>query len=411
MAVVFSILFLILVSAFDCSTGSTAVIGINYGQVADNLPPPDAVIPLLHSLGAAHVKLYDSDPKVLRAFSGSDLEFVVGLPDGSVPRIASSPSAAQSWVDDNLRPYLPKTKISAVTVGNEVLSSNNTALVQSLVPAMASLHSALSSLGFDGVHVTTAHSLSVLSVSYPPSAGAFRKDLLPYITPLLAFLNKTGSPFLINAYPFFAYKADPKKVALDYVLFEPNSGVVDSGSGLKYDNMLHAQVDAVRAAIAAAGAKGVEVRVSETGWPSRGDEDEYGATPENAAKYNGNLMKMVAQGKGTPMCPGSPLSVYVFALFNENLKPGPASERHYGLFNPDGTAAYDVGVVKSGAGNSSAGGSAANSTDQPRTNDAVSPDGFYTISAAPERGFGFWSGRAVAAAAATVTVIAVVSLL
>ncbi|KAL0923359.1 hypothetical protein M5K25_007413 [Dendrobium thyrsiflorum] len=33
-------------------------------------------------------------------------------------------------------------------------------------------------------------------------------------------------------------------------------------------------------------------------------------------------MKMVAEGKGTPMQPRSPLQVYVFALFNENMKPG-----------------------------------------------------------------------------------------
>ena len=155
---------------------------------------------------------------------------------------------------------------------------------------------------------------------------------------------------MINAYPFFAYKADPKRISLDYVLFESNSGVVDPSSGLKYDNMLHAQVDAVRTAIAAAGGgKGIEVRVSETGWPSQGDEDEIGATPENAKKYNGNLMKMVANGKGTPMNPSSPLHVYVFALFNENQKPGPASERHYGLFNPDGSPAYDLGI-KGGLG-------------------------------------------------------------
>ncbi|XP_020272351.1 LOW QUALITY PROTEIN: glucan endo-1,3-beta-glucosidase 11-like, partial [Asparagus officinalis] len=196
--------------------------------------------------------------------------------------------------------------------------------------------------------VTTAHSLNILSASYPPSSGQFRKDLMPFITPLLGFLNRTGSPFLINAYPFFAYKADPKRVSLGYVLFEPNSGIVDPSSGLKYDNMLHAQVGS---AIAAAGeGKGIEVRVSETGWPSKGDEDEFGATADNARKYNGNLMRMVAEGKGTPMRPDSPLLVYVFALFNENLKPGPGSERNYGLFNPDMSPAYDLGI-KSGAGN------------------------------------------------------------
>lgn len=359
-------------------------IGINYGQVANNLPAPAAVIPLLRSINAGRVKLYDSDPRVLRSFAGTDIEFVIGLPDRSVPSVRS-PSAALSWVTDNVKPYLPKTKIVAVTVGNEVLSSNNTLLIQSLIPAMNSIHSALASLGFDKqVAVTTAHSLSVLAASYPPSAGAFRKDLMPYISPLLSFLNKTGSPFLINAYPFFAYKADPKRVSLDYVLFEPNSGVLDPSSGLRYDNMLHAQVDAVRSAIAAAGGgKGIEVRVSETGWPSQGDEDEVGATSENARKYNGNLMKLVADGKGTPMCPGSPLHVYVFALFNENMKPGPASERHYGLFNPDMSPAYDIGAKPVSGNSSNSSGGGGSDADSPSQSGRASSSTFYTISAAP----------------------------
>jgi hypothetical protein len=86
----------------------------------------------------------------------------------------------------------------------------------------------------------------------------------------------------------------------------------------------------------------VEVRVSETGWPSAGDANETGATPQNAARYNGNVMRLVAQGKGTPLRPAAPLRVYMFALFNENMKPGPTSERNYGLFKPDGTPAYEL---------------------------------------------------------------------
>ncbi|XP_026656417.2 glucan endo-1,3-beta-glucosidase 11 isoform X2 [Phoenix dactylifera] len=349
------ILFLLAISPSSASNSSSAAIGINYGQVADNLPSPEAVIRLLRPLGVGRVKLYDTDPRVLRAFADTGVEFVVGLPDRLVPKVRD-PATALAWVKANLYPHLPRTRIAAVTVGNEVLSGNDSALTQSLLPAMQSVHSALATLGLDRqVAVTTAHSLAVLSTSFPPSAGAFRRDLLPYVTPLLSFLSKTGSPFLINAYPYFAYKADPKRVTLDYVLFQPNQGVVDPGSGLRYDNMLHAQVDAVRAAIAAAGGgKGVDVRVSETGWPSAGDEDEVGATAENARRYNGNLMRMVAEGKGTPMAPGAPLHVYVFALFNENLKPGPASERHYGLFKPDGSPAYHLGVAEAPAGNSTA---------------------------------------------------------
>lgn len=108
--------------------------------------------------------------------------------------------------------------------------------------------------------------------------------------------------------------------------------------------MLYAQVDSVYAAIKAMGHTDVLVRISETGWPSRGDSDEPGATPENAGKYNGNLLKRIAMNQGTPLNPSVPIDVYVFALFNEDLKPGPTSERNYGLFYPDGTPVYNLGL-------------------------------------------------------------------
>lgn len=110
--------------------------------------------------------------------------------------------------------------------------------------------------------------------------------------------------------------------------------------------MLFAQIDAVYSALASLGYKKLPVHISETGWPSRGDKDEAGATPENARKYNGNLIKVISQKRGTPIRPnGGDLNIYVFALFNENLKPGPTSERNYGLFKPDGTPAYSLGIT------------------------------------------------------------------
>lgn len=255
------------------------------------------------------------------------------------------PVKAQTWIQQHLQPYLSRTKITSITVGNEVFNSNDTQLMSNLLPAMQSVYGALVNLGLDQqVTVTSTHAFNILSNSYPPSSGAFRQDLIQYIQPLLSFHSQIKSPFLINAYPFFAYKYNPNEVPLSYVLFQPNPGMTDPNTNLYYDNMLFAQIDAVYSAIKALGHTDIEVRISETGWPSKGDPDEIGATPENAGIYNGNLVKLIEQKKGTPAKPSVPIDIYVFALFNEDLKPGPASERNYGLYYPDGSPVYNIGL-------------------------------------------------------------------
>lgn len=198
------------------------------------------------------------------------------------------------------------------------------------------------------------------------------------------FLSKTCSPFLINAYPFFAYKANPNHVSLDFVLFQPNAGIVDPANNLHYDNMLFAQIDAVYAALDRLGYKNMPVQISETGWPSKGDENEIGASAENAKKYNGNLLKIIiSQKKGTPARPNVDLNIFVFAMFNENLKPGPTSERNYGLFKPDGTPAYDLGFtgVSVSGGNST--GTGTNGPSIYLSPPVNSSSGYLDISSSP----------------------------
>ncbi|RDX79952.1 Glucan endo-1,3-beta-glucosidase 11, partial [Mucuna pruriens] len=52
------------------------------------------------------------------------------------------------------------------------------------------------------------------------------------------FQAKTGSPFLINGYPYFVYKANPKQVPLGFVLFQPNPGMVDPSTNLHLPHCL-----------------------------------------------------------------------------------------------------------------------------------------------------------------------------
>ncbi|CAI9778329.1 unnamed protein product [Fraxinus pennsylvanica] len=317
---------LLLLLTFSGSLVSTLGhgIGINYGQIANNLPPPSHVVSLLKALNMSRVKLYDADPNVLTAFANSNVEFIIGLGNEYMEKM-TDPVQAQTWIQQHVQPYISQTKITCITVGNEILTSNDAQLMSYLLPAMQTMYTSLENLGLSKeVYVTTAHSTGILSNSFPPSAGAFRQDLAQYIQRILGFHSQTGSPFLINAYPFFAYKDNPGQVSLEYVLFEPNPGMRDPVTNLKYDNMLYAQIDAVYTAIKAMGHTDIQVKVSETGWPSKGDPNEVGASADNARLYNTNMLNRIQQTQGTPAKPSVPIDIYVFALFNENLKPGPS---------------------------------------------------------------------------------------
>eukprot|EP00249_Psilotum_nudum_P005604 c19055_g2_i2 orf=590-1363(+) len=234
------LLFLILTGAIS-SEANSSPLGINYGMIANNLPSPSEVVSLIQSISVSKSKLYSSDPDVLQAFGNTGISFVVGIGNEDISNLTDL-SSARDWVKQHIGQFYPNTQITGVTVGNEIFGSNNTQLMSQLLPAMQNLQSAIVSLGLDGkISISTPHSLAVLSTSFPPSAGAFIPDLVnPYIKPLLEFLSETNSPFMINAYPFFAYKSNPQSVSLEYVLFKPNAGVTDPTTGLKYYNMFDA---------------------------------------------------------------------------------------------------------------------------------------------------------------------------
>ncbi|KAH7288251.1 hypothetical protein KP509_31G019100 [Ceratopteris richardii] len=330
-------------------------------MVADNLPPPNEVAELLKQISVSKTRIYSANSTVLMAFAYSGISVTVGIGNEDVSSLTDLFNA-QQWVETNIAQYYPATDISGILVGNEVFSGDDSQLKNDLLPAMQNIYTALKNRGFENdVFVSTPHSQAILSTSFPPSAGAFVPDIASkYLAPMLKFLREIGSPFMVNPYPYFAYKANPQTVSLQYALSASTSlstasqtvaassittSVTDPNTGLIYYNLLDAEVDAVYAALEGLGYSDIKVVVSETGWPSVGDPDEAGATVQNAQAYNSNLIARLERGQGTPAKPDVPLQAFIFAMFNEDLKPGPTSERHYGLFNPDGTPAYDFGLL------------------------------------------------------------------
>ncbi|KAL3521673.1 hypothetical protein ACH5RR_019822 [Cinchona calisaya] len=341
---VISGMLLLLVLALVHIQGIEGTIGVNYGTVADNLPPPAQVAHfLLENSIINRVKLFDANPEILSAFAHTGIAITVTVPNNQIPNLTKL-SFAQQWVKTTIVPHVPATNIVRILVGNEVISTASKFLITNLVPAMQTLHTALVAESLDHrIKVSTPHSLGILSSSSPPSTGIFRQGYDGHVLkPLLSFLRATDSPFLVNAYPFFGCSAD----TLDYALFRPNSGAFDDNTKATYTNMLDGQLDAVFSALKLLDFSDIEIVIAETGWPSKGDVGQVGVDPDMAAEYNRNLMQHVTSGIGTPLMPNRTFETYIFALFNEDLKPGPTCERNFGLFQPDMTPVYDIGILR-----------------------------------------------------------------
>ncbi|XP_057861177.2 glucan endo-1,3-beta-glucosidase 13 isoform X2 [Cryptomeria japonica] len=348
----------VLLLMLACCAGFTggSEVGLCYGRAGDDLPTPDKVAQLVKSVSVKKIRIYDSNVQVLQAFANTSIELMIGIPNSDLLAFSQYQSTADTWVTNNVLPYYPATMITYVTVGAEVTES--TINVSSLVvPAMKNVHTALKKAGLDTkIKVSSTHALSILSRSFPPSAGALDSKYAFFLKPLLEFLGETKSPFMVNVYPYYAYRDNPHQVSLDYALFKPNDGVIDPNTGFVYTNMFDAQIDALFFALEALNFRSLGVMITETGWPSKGGRKESAATPDNAATYNANLVRHVINNTGTPSRPGQEIDTYIFAIFNENRKPGVESERNWGLFYPDETKVYNVDISGTGLPSLAAGG-------------------------------------------------------
>ncbi|KAG0479071.1 hypothetical protein HPP92_013790 [Vanilla planifolia] len=307
-------------------------IGVCYGMLGDNLPPPSEVIALYKVSNFEAMRLYNANHKVLQTLKGSNIQLLLGVPNELLQSFASDANAANAWIQTNVVSYSADINFRYVAVGNEVIPGD---LAQYVLPAMENIKNALALAGLQNtIKVSTAVAQVVLGSSFPPSAGAFSSDVQQTLGPITQFLASIEAPLLVNAYPYFAYASNPADVRLDYAMFTAKDAVVVDGP-FNYTNLFDAIVDAFYYALERVGGEKVGIVVSETGWPSAGGTD---TTVDNAQTYNSNLFKHAEQG--TPKRPGS-METYIFAMFNENQKP-PGVEQNWGLFYPDKKPVYPI---------------------------------------------------------------------
>ncbi|XP_020586154.1 glucan endo-1,3-beta-glucosidase 5-like [Phalaenopsis equestris] len=97
-----------------------ADIGVNWGMLSTHRLSPSIVIDLMKENRIGKVKLFDTDPAVLRALMGSNIEVMVGIPNEMLALLSSSPAAADVWVSQNVSRYVVKGGVNLRGSGESI---------------------------------------------------------------------------------------------------------------------------------------------------------------------------------------------------------------------------------------------------------------------------------------------------
>ncbi|XWS72345.1 hypothetical protein CRYUN_Cryun02cG0032100 [Craigia yunnanensis] len=318
-------------------------LGCNWGLQSTHPLPPNIVVKLLKDNGFDKVKLFEADPAALKALGRSGIQVMVGIPNDMLASLASSVRNAEAWVQQNVSNYISNygTDIRLVAVANEpFLQTYKDMFVQTTFPALQNIEAALIKSGLGRqVKVTIPLNADVYQTdSGLPSGGNFRPDISDLMIKIIKFLQDNGGPLTINIYPFLSLQADPN-FPKEYAFFNNTASPLVDGS-IIYTNVYDANFDTLIAALEKNGFGQMPVIIGEVGWPTDGDPN---ANVDNARRFNQALLNRIIQGQGSPRR-RTPPDVYIFSLIdedNKSIEPG-KFERHWGIFNYDGSIKYSL---------------------------------------------------------------------
>ncbi|XVF88981.1 hypothetical protein PTKIN_Ptkin19aG0094900 [Pterospermum kingtungense] len=315
----------------------------NWGLQSTHPLPANIVVKLLKDNGFNKVKLFEADPAALRALGRSGIQVMVGIPNDMLASLASSVQNAEAWVQQNVSNYISRygTDIRLVAVANEpFLHAYKDMFVRTTYPALENIQAAIIKAGLGKqVKVTIPLNADVYQTSSGlPSGGDFRPDIRDQMIKIVKFLQNNGAPLTINIYPFLSLQADPS-FPKEYAFFNNTASPLVDGS-IVYTNVYDANFDTLISTLEKNGFGQMPVIVGEVGWPTDGDPS---ANIYNARRFNQALLYRIVQGQGTPKR-RTPPDVYIFSLIdedNKSVEPG-NFERHWGIFNYDGSIKYQL---------------------------------------------------------------------
>uniref|UniRef100_A0A7N0RDW8 X8 domain-containing protein n=1 Tax=Kalanchoe fedtschenkoi TaxID=63787 RepID=A0A7N0RDW8_KALFE len=168
-------------------------VGVNWGTTASHPLPPPIVVDLLKSNGIDKVRIFDADPPVLQALSGSNIKVTLGIPDLMLQALNMSVKAAESWIHDNVTRYVNGgVHILYIAVGeNPFLQDYGEQFHTFVVGAATNIQIALSKAKLASeIKVVVPCSFDAFSSkSGLPSRGLFRSDINTTMVHLLSFLK------------------------------------------------------------------------------------------------------------------------------------------------------------------------------------------------------------------------------
>ncbi|KAG5136630.1 hypothetical protein JHK82_021361 [Glycine max] len=192
-------------------------VGVNWGAIASHPMEPHIVVNLLK--------------ENVSAFSGTDIEVMVGIPNDQLKKLSKDLDHAEDWVKQNVSKH-------AHDEGVNIRRQNK------------GDHGALN----DDVYESSFNK---------PSDGSFRKNIYDVMKQLVKFLDEKKSPFLVNIYSFLnLYQNEdfPK----DYAFFEGHGKSTDDKNA-HYTNMFDANLDTLVWPLKKTGHPNVSISVGEIG--------------------------------------------------------------------------------------------------------------------------------------------------